>query len=169
MKETEMKFEVRTFTQIRERLLAIGARLIWKGIEETQYYDFRDGSLGVGGISVRIREWKKHSISVTCKIDLKNSKSAKNREEIQFMSSDKIQTEKFFLHIGFIPTLNYKKKREHWEVEKHVHVELDELYTAQRFVEIEGTEKKIITLSKVLDVFDCPRVFKSYPEILKNK
>jgi adenylate cyclase class IV len=84
------------------------------------------------------------------------------------MTSDKIQTEKFFLHIGFIPTFSYKKKREHWEVEKHVHVELDELQTAQRFVEIEGTEQKIIKLSKVLDVFDCKKSYKAYPEILKE-
>lgn len=168
MKEIEMKFEVKNFTQVRERLHAIGARLVWKGIESTQYFDYSDESLKKKKLSLRIREWKGYSILVTCKHDLKHGKNAKRRNEFQFETNDKKQVEAIFLLLGLVPTFNYKKKREHWEVEKHVHVELDELQTARRFVEIEGTEQKIITLSKVLGVFDCSKVFKSYPEILKK-
>lgn len=166
MKEKEMKFGVKSFTKVKERLDAIGAKLIWKGMEETQYYDFRDESLRARGISLRIRDWRNHSISITCKRDLQDSTRAKNRDEFQFIVTDKKQVEGFLNCLDLVPKFFYKKRREHWEVNKNTHVELDELETGQKFVEIEGSERSIARLSKVLDVYDCPRLFKSYPEIL---
>ncbi|MFA4942637.1 MAG: CYTH domain-containing protein [Patescibacteria group bacterium] len=169
MKEIEMKFEVKSFTKVRERLFQIGAKLLWRGIESTQYFDYPDGSLRKKKLSLRIREWKGHSILVTCKHDLKHGKNAKRREEFQFETNDKKQVEATFLLLGLVPTLFYKKRREHWEVEKHVHVELDELEIKKKFVEIEGSQVKIKTLAKVLDIQDRPQSFLSYPEILRKK
>ncbi|TSC52200.1 MAG: adenylate cyclase [Parcubacteria group bacterium LiPW_41] len=168
MKESEMKFEVKDFSRVKERLEAIGARLIWKGMEETQYYDFRNGSLKDRGISLRIRDRKK-IIFITCKRDLKNGANTKNRDEFEITITDKKQVEGILNCLDLVPKFFYKKRREHWEINKNTHVELDELETGQKFVEIEGSERNIIKFSKVLDVFDCPKSFKSYPEILKEK
>lgn len=168
MKESEMKFEVKNFARVKERFKAIGAKLIWKGMEETQYYDFRGEPLKERGISLRVRD-RRGSICITCKRDLKNGTHAKNRDEFEITITDKKQIEGILDCLDLVPKFFYKKRREHWEINKNTHVELDELETGQRFVEIEGSEKNIIKFSKVLDVFDCPKSFKSYPEILKEK
>lgn len=170
MKESELKFEVRDFNKIREGLVSIDARAIWRGVEHTQYFDYPDKSLAKKGISLRIREWKNHSVFVTCKQNLKNGKNSKNREEIQFVIDKKgmKEFEATLELLGLVRTFQYEKRREHWEIDTKTHIELDELKTGQRFVEIEGTERKIVTISKVLNIIDCPKNFKSYPEIIKS-
>lgn len=168
MKESEMKFEVKSFAKVKKQLKAIEAKLIWKGMEETQYYDFHNRSLKDRGISLRVRDRKK-IISITCKRDLKNSVCAKNRDEFEFIVTNKKQVEGFLGCLDLVPKFFYRKQREHWEINKNTYVELDELETGQKFVEIEGLERDIIKFSKVLDVFDCPRSFRSYQYILKEK
>lgn len=165
MKEIEVKFEVESFDEIRGQLEAMGAQLAWKGREETIYFDKPDSSLKKKNISLRLRSWDGHSVTMTIKVEpKKRSKKYKVREEYQLTVSDMETAKKMLELLGFVQGVSYEKQREHWSL-PGAFVELDKL-NGLNFVEIEAGERKINWLAKKFGLDWSGSSTKSYLTIL---
>lgn len=149
MKETEVKFRVKGFNEVREKLKEMEAELIWKGIEESSFYDTGRYNLKRQGKTLRLRSWKGNRDSLTLKTSPERTKGRyKVRGEYEVTLDDFKAGKKIMDLIGFRETFSYRKYREHWKLGS-TFVELDRLGRLH-FVEIEASPKQIDELAEKL-------------------
>ncbi|MEK7512898.1 MAG: class IV adenylate cyclase [Patescibacteria group bacterium] len=146
--ETEVKFRVSDFAPVVRELKRVGGRLDWKGTERTVYFDTPSGTLRKLGSTLRLREWNRHSVSLTYKGKQKGGKRFKVREELQVELDDLATAKRMLLRLGFAAGLRYAKHREHWILRRTV-IELDTI-AGRRFVEVEGTKSAIERMARRL-------------------
>jgi len=167
MKEIEIKFRVRDFKRVREKLIQLDARLDWKGLEESWFFDTPKQLLKQKKYNLRLRRWSGHKDTLTLKTkpaeeDLKYK--VRNEYEIEV---DDIRVACTILeHLGFKKYLRYKKYREHWLL-KDAAVELDKL-SGQYFVEIEAPKKRIDELAIFLGLDWQKAEKRGYISILRD-
>jgi predicted adenylyl cyclase CyaB len=152
---------------IRGVLRKLGAKLVWRGAEASQYFEHPLLRLSETGKTLRLRKWPGHSAMLTLKSKL-GGKDAKYkiREEKQTYLRNFSAMEKILLGLGFVKTQFYRKKREHWSY-GGAHIELDVL-RGIRFVEIEGSAAKIKQMAGLLGLKMEDGITKSYLAISKE-
>jgi len=141
MIERELKFRVGSHEPIRRRLQEAGATFLSRGIEWNQIFDRPDGRFRAAGCGLRIREFRPvdggNSVTTLTFKGPVMTGAVKTREEIEFQVSDARAAEAFFQRLGFVPILQYEKRRESWKL-GDCRVELDEPAAIGLFVEVEG-------------------------------
>ncbi|MBI2514880.1 class IV adenylate cyclase [Candidatus Wolfebacteria bacterium] len=169
MKEIEIKFKVENLEGPRKIIKKLGARLLWKGIEENYYFDTLDKKLKKRGQVLRIKKWKGFETTLTLKTDLEgyNRKRFNIREEARMLIDESHVkfAARILKHLGFVEFFRYNKYREHWEA-GNVSFELDKV-GSRFFVEIEAPKKKIRELADKLGLDWAGSTAESYIELIK--
>lgn len=167
MKEIEVKFEVKKLQPIADKLQALGAQLIWKGTEESFFFDLPGGTLREEGKTVRLRYWEGHKNTLTLKTKPEgDSVRYKIRGEYEIEVSDLAITRKILKELGLTERFRYKKYREHWQW-KEAFIELDKI-SGRYFVEIEASQKRINEIAEFLGLSWNQAITQSYFKILKE-
>jgi predicted adenylyl cyclase CyaB len=168
-KEIEVKFRVSDFLDVRQRLKKLGARLMWKGREENIYFDTPGHTLKKHKKVLRLRKWKGVENTITVKTGYPTvPRRYKERVEYQTSVADFNEMRLLLTTLGFIETVLYKKKREHWR-RGAAHIELDTLADGRFFVEVEGGRKSIDRLAKHLNLNWKKSTTKSYVNLISKK
>ncbi|MDP2677008.1 MAG: class IV adenylate cyclase [bacterium] len=167
MQEIEVKFKVRDFSSVRARLGKMGARMIWKGTEESIFFDTKGRDLYKKDILFRLRTWDNHGVYMAVKTPSKQqSKKYKIKDEFALEVHDFAAAEKMIKALGFVEDFAYHKYREHWQL-NGAYIELDRVGRLH-FVEIESTKKNITELARTLGL-DWERVERrGYVKILQD-
>lgn len=166
MKEIEVKFKVRDFREIRKKLQSVGAVLIWKGIEESFFFDTRESSLRKKGTLLRLRRWAGHSNTLTVKTKALPSRWYKIKHEYQIPVENVEKTKLLLQALGFKEYFRYKKYREHWNV-GNASIELDKV-AHLLFVEIEAPPKEIDRIARTFGLNRRYAIREGYIGILKR-
>jgi predicted adenylyl cyclase CyaB len=167
MKEIEIKFRVKDFTEVRSRLKKLGAVLEWKGVEQSWFYDTPRQDLRAKGYNLRLRAWDGHSYMLTLKTKPRQEDGRykiRNEHEMQISSLD--TAFKILKLLGYGERIKYRKFREHWKL-RGASVELDTL-KGMHFVEIEAGKRRIDELALALGLDWKQTVRKGYISILQE-
>ncbi|GEM_PF-1315580 len=170
--EIEVKFRVKELASYRGRLKNLKAKVVWSGLESNIYFEGRNSFLSKQSKVLRAREWPGHSVSLTCKASIPGKSNSKYDERIEEQVSldggDFDSLCKILEMVGFHKLVAYKKRREHWQMNKNVFVELD-MFHGKPFVEIEATKDKIDEIAKLLGLDWEDRETKSYFKLAKER
>lgn len=167
MREIEIKFRVKDFRRVREKLIRLGARLDWKGLEQSWFFDTPKQHLKAQHYNLRLRSWQGHSHTLTVKTKpAEEDRKYKVRNEYQIVVDNIQTTAKILKLLGFKEYLHYRKDREHWLL-KDAAVELDKL-KGQHFVEIEAPKKRIDELATLLGLDWKKAEKRGYVSILRG-
>lgn len=167
MQEIEVKFKVHDFSSIRAQLKRAGAHMIWRGMEESIFFDTRGRGLYKKNVLFRLRKWNNHGIFLAVKTPSKhNSKRYKIKDEFSLEVDDFGAAEKMIQALGFVKDFAYKKYREHWKL-NNAFIELDMVGRLQ-FVEIESTKKNIDEIAVLLGLRWEDAERRGYVKILQD-
>ena len=167
MQEIEAKFKVKDHRAIRERLLAMGAELIWKGREESYFFDTPKRDLDKRGEQLRLRSWPGHAVMLTFKkrVDRKE-KRYKIRGEYELTLPDIKAARAFIEAMGYKEYFRYYKQREHYKLDE-VFIELDRL-SGLHFVEVEASRPEIERIAAALELNWDDAMTKGYVTIVRE-
>jgi len=167
MQEIEAKFKVKDHRAIREKLLVMGAKLIWKGKEESYFFDTARRDLDKKGEQLRLRTSPGNAALLTFKkrVDRKE-KRYKIRGEYELNLPDIKQARAFIEAMGYKEYFRYYKMREHYKL-GDVFVELDRL-SGLHFVEVEASRPDIERIAKALDLNWNDAMKKGYVTIVRE-
>jgi adenylate cyclase class 2 len=143
---------------IARRLGQMGASAGELEFEENTLY--RGGQLDLGGCALRLRRVNGRAL-LTFKQRLPNKSPIKHQREEETAVADAGALAAILRSLGFRPALVYEKRRTRWHIGK-AEVALDELPFGS-FMEIEGTEKEIVRVEKMLEAEALPAVMETYP------
>ncbi|MBI2055022.1 MAG: class IV adenylate cyclase [Candidatus Sungbacteria bacterium] len=167
MKEIELKFRVANFKEIIPKLKKLGGKCVWRGIEESYFYDTPAKTLKRKHQMLRLRSWAEHSYSLALKLEPEHShKRYKVRDEFQIIVDDINATREILKHLGFVEYIRYKKYREHWKL-PGAFIELDTLKHLH-FVEIEASKDRINQLAQILRLDWGQTTTQGYLSILRD-
>jgi adenylate cyclase class 2 len=161
--EIEAKFYLHHLADMRQRLLALGARLLASRLlEKNLRFDTTDRSLSRGGSVLRLRQDR--TVHLTYKAP---GASAEIRREIEFEVDDFEAARAFLEALGFARVFYYEKYREVFTLEP-VRVMLDELPFGC-FLEIEGDSiSDIMQAAQRLALDWERRIPDSYPALFQR-
>ena len=164
--EIEIKFKIYDLKFLRQKLVSIKAKRISKKRERDFYFDTADKILSKREILCRLRKIDTSGL-LTIKGKKKQAKYFKIKEEVE-IEINSFQKAKACLGIlGFKVTGGKEKVRETY-LYKSTKICIDALPSIGSFLEIEGTKKNIIEISKKLG-FDYKKgITKSYDTLLEN-
>lgn len=166
MQEIEVKFKVHDFSSVRPKLESLGARMIWKGMEENIFFDTRRKDLHKKNMLFRLRRWDNTAFLTVKTAPVNKSAKYKIKYEYQVEISDFSGTQKLIEVLGFTRDFSYKKYREHWKY-KDAFIELDTVGQLH-FVEIESSEKNIDAIAYTLGLDWKKAERRGYVKILKD-
>jgi adenylate cyclase class 2 len=135
MLEIELKVQVPDLTPVRQRLLALGARMTEKTGEHDIYYNAPHRDFAITDEALRVRYSSGRTI-ITYKGAKRRDLQFKAREELNVIVEDGVQFEKMLERIGFRKTAVVDKVREYYSFE-NASVALDDVGGLGSFVEIE--------------------------------
>ncbi len=139
--EIEIKLRVDSHDPVRAKLQAVGATKLSCVIEHNTILDRPDGWLRGRGRGLRVRMTQAVDGGlVEATLTAKGPQLAgamKSREELEIKVSDADMTVSIAETLGYVPILQYEKRRETWLL-GDCKVELDEPPHIGYFVEIEG-------------------------------
>lgn len=167
MQEIEAKFKVTDHRIARERLIKMGAKLVWKGREESYFFDTAKRELDKRGEQLRLRSWPGHAVMLTFKkrVDRKE-KRYKIRGEYELTLPDIKAARAFIEAMGYKEYFRYYKQREHWKVGE-VYVELDRL-SGLHFIEVEASRTEIERIAEALGLNWDDAMTKGYVTIVRE-
>ncbi len=169
--ELECKVRVDSQDPVRARLRETGALYVGRVLETNRILDRHDRFLARAGCGLRIRainvlDGDGPAPTLTFKGPRQPGTTFKRRDEHEVAVQDPSALAKILDTLGYRDQIVYEKRRETWHMGV-CHVELDELPTLGRFVEIEGPDEATITSALVaLGLGDAPRISKSYVALL---
>lgn len=167
--EVEVKFLVEDFRMIRAKLRKMRARLAWKGRNPTLYFDVPSATLRKAGKILRLQKRPGHPGKLTLKSGTgRKDRRYKIQKEWKVTVTDFDAVRDILKSIGFVVVFRYMKKREHWLL-RDAAIELDELDDGRRFVEIEGSKKRIAELARVFGLDWNNSTSVSYFDLLRKK
>ncbi len=143
---------------IARRLGQMGASAGELEFEENTLY--RGGQLDLGGCALRLRRVNGRAL-LTFKERLPSKSPIKHQREEETAVADARALAAILRSLGFRPALVYEKRRIRWHIGK-AEVALDDLPFGS-FMEIEGTEKEIVQVEKMLEAEALPAVMETYP------
>lgn len=147
MKEVEVKFKVKNFKEIENRLKANASQFLGQALEITTKFDTPDSSLQKNNRWLRIRTGFKTTLTLKEKL-AGGSRRFKEREETELEINDAKKMEKILQRLGLTKKLVMEKIREKWRLGK-TEIVLDKLPFGN-FIEIEGSASSIKKIEKLL-------------------
>ncbi len=158
MIEVEVKACVKDFSDVRERLIQIGAVKIKKEHQRDVYFNAPHRDFGVTDEALRIREIPengKNRIILTYK-GAKLDDVSKTRKEIEVDVSEAKNTALILENLGFQRAAEVKKDRDIYHINEFI-VTLDTVYGVGTFVEIETEahedENTSESIKKIFDIY----------------
>jgi adenylate cyclase class 2 len=149
--------------EIGRRLHELGARASELEFEENTLY--RGGRLDRGGCALRLRRVNGRAL-LTFKQRYPTKSSIKRQREEETEIGDADTLAAILRALEFRPALVYEKRRRRWHIGQ-AEVALDELPFGL-FMEIEGSEKEITRVEKLLKAESLPAVLETYPTLTSN-
>ncbi len=162
-KEIEIKFKIDKPDFIRKILRNRKAKFVGKAFEKTLRFDSPDKILEKKNQFLRIRTGFRNVITFKRKIE---NKQFKEREEIELEIASPQQMKLILENLGFIRILIMEKYREKWRL-SNAEIVIDKLPMGT-FVEIEGEEKTIKEIVRILGLNFKDRIIKSYWDLWKE-
>ncbi|HNQ23650.1 MAG TPA: class IV adenylate cyclase [Phycisphaerae bacterium] len=146
-RETEVKLRVASLDEVRERLRALGATFVRRGVETSRIFDRPDAGLRRQGVGLRVRsvradEGEPGAATLTFK-GPRQPGPLKVREELELTINSASTALRLLERLGFTQVLRYEKRRETWRWQRCT-VELDEPPGIGTYVEIEGPDAAAI-------------------------
>jgi adenylate cyclase class 2 len=123
---------------------------------------YRGGRLDLGGCALRLRRVNGRAL-LTFKQRFPGKSPIKHQREEETEVTDANALAAILRSLEFRPALVYEKRRVRWDVGK-AEVALDELPFGL-FMEIEGSEKEIARVEKLLEAEALPAVMETYPAL----
>lgn len=145
---------------IVQRLRKLGASPEDVEFEENTLY--RGGRLDLGGCSLRLRRVNGRAL-LTFKQRFPGKSPIKHQREEETEVADADAVAAILRSLEFRPALVYEKRRVRWNVGK-AEIAMDELPFGL-FMEIEGPEKEIARVEKLLEAEAVPAVMETYPTL----
>jgi len=145
---------------IGQRLRRLGASPGEVEFEENTLY--RGGRLDLGGCALRLRRVNGRAL-LTFKQRFPSKSSIKHQREEETEVTDANALAAILRSLEFRPALVYEKRRVRWHIGK-AEIALDELPFGL-FMEIEGSEKEIARVEKLLEAEALPAVMETYPAL----
>jgi adenylate cyclase, class 2 len=176
--EVEVKASVNDFSDVKERLIQIGAVKIKKEYQKDLYYNAPHKDFGVTDEALRIREISENDgrrYILTYK-GAKLDNVSKTRKEIEVDVSESENTSLILENIGFKKAAIVKKERDIFHLDEFI-ITLDNVYNVGKFVEIEteanedeDTSKSITKIFKIYKKLGIEEGFerRSYLEIMNQ-
>ena len=143
---------------IGQRLRRLGASPGEVEFEENTLY--RGGRLDLGGCALRLRRVNGRAL-LTFKQRFPSKSPIKHQPEEETEVTDADALAAILRSLEFRPSLVYEKRRVSWNIGK-AEIALDELPFGL-FMEIEGAEKEIARVEKLLEAEALPAVMETYP------
>ncbi len=162
-KEIEVKFILKDASEIRKILKKNKAKFKGRAFERTVRLDSSDKKLERVGKFLRVRTGFKKT--VTFKKRVKN-KNFKERIEIELKIEDEKKMIVILKNLGFSKALIMEKYREKWNL-LDTEIVIDKLPMGL-FIEIEGEEKAINKMIKLLKLDSKKRILLTYWDIWKD-
>jgi len=145
---------------IGRRLRRLGASPGEVEFEENTLY--RGGRLDLGGCALRLRRVNGRAL-LTFKERFPSTSSIKHQREEETEVTNANALAAILRSLEFRPALVYEKRRVRWDIGK-AEIALDELPFGL-FMEIEGSEKEIARVEKLLEAEALPAVMETYPAL----
>lgn len=171
--EVEAKAELTSIETAREKIIEMGGKLLFEGIQIDLYFQHPCRNFKETDEVLRIRKMG-NNIYLTYKGPRINAK-VKVREEIEVKISNHQRMLEILMKLGFKPVIEIRKKRETWLI-GNMHVNLDEVEGLGSFIEIEvksnrakREEREIQRLMKKLGVGRERILRKTYFELIEEK
>ena len=149
---------------IIRRLRKLGASPEEVEFEENTIY--RGGRIDLGGCSLRLRRVNGRAV-LTFKQRFPGKSPIKHQREEETEVADAGATAAILRSLEFSPALVYEKRRVRWMVGK-AEIAMDELPFGL-FMEIEGSEKEIARVEKLLEAEAVPAVMETYPALTAQR
>jgi adenylate cyclase class 2 len=163
--EIEVKFIIDDLQALRQRIIALGARLKTpRTYEDNILFDTADQRLAQQQCLLRLRRDRRNVLTYK-EPSPAAEQDFKVRREYEVEVSDFAQTRAMFEKLGFVPTLRYEKYRETFTYQE-AEILLDEMPFGP-FLEIEGPRETIRTIATRLGVDFESRLTASYGEIFE--
>jgi adenylate cyclase, class 2 len=162
--EKEIKLKVKNFPKLISYLEKHGAIFLNKSKQKTVRFEKPNGELRKKGFFLRVRSGEKNII--TLKEKIKSNKKVKVRKETEFEIKDVDKMTYILQKLGF----NYLCIMEKFRINlkyKDAILSIDEIPFGI-YLEIEGTEKQIDTISQELGYKPEERILLTYWELLKE-
>jgi adenylate cyclase, class 2 len=149
MQETEVKYCVRSLSDVEVRLQQFGGHLLQERTHELNLR-FDDAKRDLARESRVLRLRKDQAVRLTYKDNSHNIEGALSRREIEFIVDDFVAAREFIEALGYQVIFIYEKYRTTYEMDGS-HIMLDELPYGD-FVEIEGRLESLRPLTEQLDL-----------------
>lgn len=149
---------------LERRMREIGSTPGEIELEENTIYG--GGRLDLGGCALRLRRVNGRAV-LTFKQRFPSSSAIKRQKEEETEVANADAAHAIVTSLGFRPGLIYEKRRTSWVVGRAT-VFIDELPFGL-FMEIEGAEKEIRRIEKMLGAEDIPAVTDTYPRLTATK
>ena len=140
--EVEAKVRVKSFHELRRRLIVLGASRLGRSIERNDLYDLPGRDLAERGCRLRLRTVRRGGGAPV--LTFKGPKLRgrfKSRREIEIGIPDKATAQRLLEAMGYRPYFSYEKRRESWRLGRW-NIELDEVPLLGLFVEVETAEAR---------------------------
>lgn len=145
---------------VGRRLRRLGATPGEVEFEENTIY--RGGRLDLGGCALRLRRVNGRAL-LTFKQRFPSKSPIKHQREEETEVTDANAMAAILRSLEFRPALVYEKRRVRWNL-GNAEIALDELPFGW-FMEIEGSEKEIARVEKLLEAEALPAVMETYPSL----
>lgn len=163
--EIEIKFLIEDIAELRERLIAAGARqIIPRTYELNVRFDDAGERLRYQGKLLRLRQDERARLTYKAEAERNEDSEVMIREEIEIIVDDFDRTGAILEHLGFKKMQSYEKYRETFALGK-VEIVLDEMPFGD-FIEIEGQEEAIRSAARALDLNWQRRILENYLSLM---
>ena len=171
--EIEAKLRVESHDPIRQKLAELGAEPLGTVMETNHILDVADGGLRSAGSGLRIRTSKPIDGDVpTTTLTYKGPVEEgpfKKRQELELEIGSSAKCLELLAALGFTSVLVFKKRRESYALDA-ARIELDELPSLGRFVEIEAAQENTISsIQKQLGLGALAHIRQSYAALLADR
>lgn len=166
--ETERKFRVSSFTGVRKKLRALGARCEAKGVEINWMFKL-SGKLRKAKASLRVRRSDMGHLTFKDPYPQKGVKRVREYEvDVGNSVANIDELVKIFGLLGFPIRFKYRKRREYWRL-GHVVITLDTPPEIGKFVEVEAVKRAdVFRTAEKLGLSFAQSTTKSYPFLLQE-
>lgn len=168
MNEIEVKFSVKSFKDVREKIEKTGFIKEKEFIESVSYYDAPDGKWKNNNVTIRTKTVNGKTIfTVKKKIGGEFKSSVEKECSVDASIND---FREMLLVLELVPDIEYTKTREHYSRNDDCAAELDYIgETGDYFIELETqSEEKMKLLINELGFENLTPDLRSYPNIIRE-
>ncbi|KKQ52582.1 MAG: hypothetical protein US72_C0006G0023 [Microgenomates group bacterium GW2011_GWC1_38_12] len=166
MREIEVKFKIKNYNIVRDRVKASGAKFWGKFKQSDVFYDTKENKLKSEKSILRLRKSNSKTF-LTYKDDLVINKKFREAREIEIQIDSFKKTEIILKLLGLNRVFHFIKYRETWK-QGNVEINLDKIKDLGNFLELEGPKLDIDQIIKRLRLEKLKRITKHYGQLLEK-